>query len=154
MAESEQSGEKKGKGHKLLIIVGVVAILLLNLLVAGKVFLGGKGKPSKPGKHVEEEVGATLPLEEFLVNVAGRNDHYLKTTIALGLKKSVTEKSMEEKIPPIRDVILSVLSSKSLEELSTERGRSGLKQEIKERLNKELGGETIVKVYFTAFATQ
>lgn len=154
MAENEQGGEKKGKGHKIFLIAGIVVILLLNLLVAGKVFLGGKGKPAKPEKHVEEEVGATLPLEEFLVNVDGSNDHYLKTTIALGLKKNVTEKSMEEKIPLIRDAILSVLSTKSLEELSTERGRSRLKQEIKEHVNKELGSKMIVKVYFTAFATQ
>jgi flagellar FliL protein len=154
MAENEQGSGPKGKGHKLLLVLGIVLILCLNLLVAGKVFLGGKGGPSKSEKSTVEEVGASLSLEEFLVNVAGSNDHYLKTTLALGLKKGVTEKSLEEKIPLIRDTILSILSSKSLEELSSERGRSGLKQEIKERLNKELGGEQIVKVYFTAFATQ
>jgi flagellar FliL protein len=100
------------------------------------------------------EVGVSLPLDEFLVNLNGSSDHYLKTTIALGLKKGLTEEGVKEHIPAMKDAVLSVLQNKSMKELNSPKERDALKDEIKEQVNKEVGEEPVVKVYFTAFATQ
>ena len=158
MADKEQqipgaTPEVKRRRSKvpLLLIIGVV--LLLNGLIVGKVFLTGK-KPQK-GDKATVEVGHKVSLEEFLVNLADPgSEHYLKATIALGLKKGIDQKSLEEEMAPIKDAIISVLSSSLRDEISTEAGKKKLKEEIKSRLNKCLGGLKVVEVYFTAFATQ
>jgi flagellar basal body-associated protein FliL len=54
----------------------------------------------------------------------------------------------------MRDAILTVLQTKSLKDLSSPKEREALKDQIKENVNKEVHEEPVVKVYFTAFATQ
>ena len=127
--------------------------MLLVVAIGAKVFMGGSKAEAKETKKVVE-VGVTVPLEEFLVNLNGASDHYLKTTIALGLKKGLTEEQAKEHIPAMRDAILSVLQTKSLKELSNPKERETLKDEVKEHVNKAVAEEPVVKVYFTAFATQ
>jgi flagellar FliL protein len=151
-AAENAPAEKKG-GAPLLPIVGLV--LVLNVLMVGKIFMGsGHGKEGGKTEKKVEEVGAKMPLEEFLVNLAGSNEHYLKMTVALGLKKGETEEKMKEEVAPIRDAILGILTTKQTEELATEAGKDKLKKELVEKINKELGGDKVVKVYFLSFATQ
>ena len=142
------------KGAPILPIIGVV--LILNMVMVGKIFMGGGGAAKESGKAEkhEEVVGVKLPLEEFLVNLAGNNDHYLKATFNLGLRKGETEEKFKEEIAPIRDAILSILTTKQPEDLATEAGKEKLKKEMVEKINKELGGDKVVKVYFMSFATQ
>ena len=143
------------KGAPILPIIGVV--LILNMVMVGKIFMGGSGggaaKENKAEKH-EEIVGVKMPLEEFLVNLAGSNDHYLKATLSLGLRKGETEEKLKEEVAPIRDSILSILTTKQPEDLATEAGKEKLKKELVEKINKEIGGDKVVKVYFMSFATQ
>jgi flagellar FliL protein len=149
-SEAKESGKKK---NLMPIIIGVV--LLLVGLVVGKSVLGG-AKPSsdKDKDKAKAEVGISMPLDEFLVNLDGGGDHYLRTTISLGLKKGVSEEDAKERVAPMRDAILSVLSTKSLAELSKAKNKEAMKDEIKKKINDTLGDELVVKVYFTALATQ
>ena len=158
MSEAKAKPEKEPgakKGPPIMPIIGIV--LVLNLVLVGKVFMGGKDKGgkevAKTGPLVEE-VGKKMPLDEFFVNLEASNEHYLKITVALGLKKGEDEKKMEEEVAPMRDAILSCLTTKKLDQLVTADSKEKLKAEIKEKINKELGGDKIAKVYFTAFATQ
>lgn len=154
MAEKEHGQAAGKRGGKLPLIIGVVAILLLNGLLLGKVMMS-EGKTEKKEEHEEEKVGEKVPLEEFLVNLAGGEGRYLKATIALGLKEGVAgEHFVEEELAPIRDAVISVLSNQNAEEISTEKGRAKLKKELKERINKAIHKEEVVKVYFLSFATQ
>lgn len=156
MSETEEApAPKKGGKMPLMIIIGVV--LLLNVLLVGKVFFGGGGGGDKGAKkkaeHASEEVGDKMPLDEFLVNLGG-TEHYLKLTLALGLRKDCPEDKLKDDIPPIRDAVLTVLGDKQPEQLANEAGKEQLKRELQESINKELGGQKVVKVYFMAFATQ
>jgi flagellar FliL protein len=152
MAEkaAEKTPKAKGGKKKLPIIIGVV-VLILALVVAKSVLGGGK---SKKDKKVSEEVGISVPLDEFLVNLSGGGDHYLRATIALGMRKGITEEQEKEHIAPVRDAILSVLSSKSLDDLNKSKERDDLKEELRTKVNTATGDDSVVKVYFTAFATQ
>ena len=147
---ASEKGEKK-KPNLMPIMMGVMIVLILA--IGAKVFLGGSRANAKEAKK-KAEVGISVPLEEFLVNLNGSSDHYLKTTLALGMKKGLTEEQTKEHIPAMRDAILSVLQSKSMKDLNSPNDREALKDEIKDRVNKEVGEEPVVKVYFTAFATQ
>ena len=148
-------GEKKSP-NLMPIMMGVVLVLVL--VIGAKVFLGGS-KASAKEVTKKVEVGVTLPLDEFLVNLNGTGEHYLKTTLALGLKKGLTEEQVKEHIPAMRDAILSTLGTKSLKELGEMKARDAIKEEIKDKVNEAVGEEpatkdAVVKVYFTAFATQ
>ncbi len=153
--QSTAEAEPKKKKSKLPIVIGFVVLLLLSGLIVGKVMLGRHGGKNKGDKaRVEEEVGAKIALDEFLVNLSGGEGHYLKITLAIGVAKGLTEEKIKEDNAPIRDAIISTLCSKKLEQLATDTGKDKLKEELKARINKELGGEKIVKVYYTEFATQ
>ncbi|HSV74337.1 MAG TPA: flagellar basal body-associated FliL family protein [Chthonomonadales bacterium] len=148
---------KGGKGMLLMAVVAVIVLVAVAGvgLVLGRVTASGGGGNGKGGERTEREarIGARVTLDEFLVNLAD-NERYLRTTIAIGLAEDFSEKDMEEKTAPIRDAIVSVLSSKYLRDLRTEEGRETLKTEIKERVNRALDGEKVLAVYFTAFTTQ
>ena len=155
---ADESGEKteeveaKAKGGKKMmpIIIAAVVALLLGAGLAFK-FAGHKGSAKPP----PPKVGETLPLDEFMVNLADpSNDHYAKLTIALGLKQGVSSEGFKDKVPVTRDAIVMVLTAKTLDQVRTESGKEKLKSEIKRQVNKALGEDDVLAVYFEAFATQ
>jgi flagellar FliL protein len=146
------SGGEKKPLNIMPIMMGVVIVLMLA--IGAKVFLGGSKASAKETNKPKAEVGISLPLEEFLVNLNGSSDHYLKTTVALGLKKGLTEEQVKEHVPAMRDAILTVLQSKTMKELNSPKERDALKDDIRDSVNKEVADEPVVRVYFTAFATQ
>ena len=157
MSDSEKKpapakAEKK-KLSLMPIMMGVVIVLVLA--IGAKVFFGGfKANAKNAGAKKPPEVGISLQMDEFLVNLNGSSDHYLKTTLALGMKKGLTEEQVKEHVPAMRDAILGVLQTKNMKELNSAKEREALKDEIKEHVNKEVEHEPVVKVYCTAFATQ
>ena len=54
----------------------------------------------------------------------------------------------------VRDIIVSTLSSKTYEEVSTQKGKNRLKDEIVDRLNEVLADGHIKNIYFTDFVVQ
>lgn len=184
MSAKQEKKEEGGKKKKPLpLIIGIV-VLVIALFVGKTVLAGGKKdgkegtKKSKSSKHKrdkneeeahgkkgekpegeEEEVkvGHSLQLEEFLVNLHGNGDHYLKASLALGLKVGMTEEKAKEIVPMARDLIIAALTERSLKELSSTKGREALKAALLEKINEEAGEEAdspVVKIYITAFATQ
>ena len=154
-AKAEKTEAKPGGKKKMLpLIIGIV-VVLVAMLVGKSVLGGGKGKDkAKAEKKAAAEVGISLPLDEFLVNLSGGGDHYLRTTLSLGLKKGITEEQAKEHVASMRDAILTVLSTKSIKDLSNAKGREDLKEEMLKKINEATGEENVVKVYLTAFATQ
>lgn len=153
---SGDQDEKRGKKsvRKIMLLAGVVVLAAASGIIGAKVMVGQHGSGGSGKAQEQIEVGPKVTLDEFLVNLAGQDGHYLKTTIALGLKKGLTEESIKDDVPPIRDSILTVLSGKRLEDISSPAAREKLKSEIRDQVNRALGGEKVVKVYFTEFMTQ
>jgi flagellar FliL protein len=153
---TEKTEDAAGKKKlPMPLIMGVV--LLLVGLVIGKSVLGGAKKPTA-AKPEKAELGISLPLDEFMVNLSGSGDHYLRVQVALGMRKEMTEEEAKEHTAPMRDAILSILSNKTLAQVDKPKDREALKEEIKTKVNEatgdEKGKEAVVKVFFTAFATQ
>jgi flagellar FliL protein len=144
--------EKKAKS-KLPIIVGLIALILFaGAFVVTKIVLG-KGHAKKA--PVKIEVGTVVPLDEFLINTADPSgDHYLKTTLAIGLVKGVSGDDFKDKVPIARDAIVMVLSNKTMAQLRTEDGKLALKTELRDKINDALGAKSVADVYIESFATQ
>ena len=153
---ADGSAETVGK-KKPVMMIAIVGVILLAIigtfLVTKQVAAKGKGEAAK--KHVEH--GPVLTLDEFLVNLSDNSgDHFLKVTVGVELNKDkgATDESMKDKTAMIRDAVVTSLSSKTRDDVSTTKGRDKLKDEIKKRINDELGDSFIQGVYFTNFVTQ
>jgi flagellar FliL protein len=164
---AEEGGGKKKKGGKLkLIIIAVVLLIILGGggFLAYKLFLAPKDEAAAGAEGTKKasvatpanEVGELYPLETFIVNMADNDGtRYLKVTIQLELDKTEKLKEeMDKRVPQLRDAILTILSAKTYEEVSSAQGKLVLKQEILRRINSLLPFGQINNVYFTEFVSQ
>jgi flagellar FliL protein len=72
-----------------------------------------------------------IPLDEMIVNLPGRGgEHYLQTKIVLRTNDTATEGKIKNFMPVIRDKILTVLSSRQMQELATVEGKVMMAREI------------------------
>lgn len=166
--EVEQEPKKEG-GNKLLLIV-IIVLLLLLLVIGGLVayfLLSGNDDTQQPPqqeqKKIEKkhkvdsmaEIGPIYPLDPFVVNLVSSNaNRYLKCKIDLELDSPELQQEVDKKLPAIRDLIIQILSSKSVEEIQTAKGKQKLKEEIKRKINEILTTGEIKNVYFTEFVIQ
>ncbi len=165
--EVEETQEKKSGGSKLLLII-IIVLLLLLLVIGGLVayfLLSGNSEqtqaqqPQKIEKKHKvsdlSEIGPIYPLDPFTVNLVSSNaDRYLKCKINLELDSPELQQEIDKKLPAVRDMIIQILSSKTVEEIQTAKGKEKLKEEIKRKLNSILTTGEIKHVYFTQFVIQ
>lgn len=113
-----------------------------------------KGKEHKEGGDVEEL--AIVPVETLIVNLSGSNGRrYLKAKINLEAKDADVKKKIETKSVQIKDRLISILSSKTLEDIDGIEGQETLRREIKDAVDVVLKVEGgILQVYFTEFVVQ
>lgn len=95
------------------------------------------------------------PLDIFTVNLLSESGRrYLKVEMNLELEGEELSPELEQKKPVFRDIIIRILSSKSLEEISTSKGKEKLKEQIVSELNTRLKDGKVKNVYFTDFVVQ
>lgn len=171
--EAAQAGDAgKKAGQKPMILIGLVALNMLVVLAVGiMVWKGRKIEEAKPTlEHVvegeektrlkedtikETEIGKVIPLETFVVNLAGsKGRKVLKVNMELEVKGNkegdgniIAE--IDNRKAQIRDFIIIILSSKSYEEVSTKDGKDFLRNEIKDNINTFLSKGKITNVFFT-----
>ncbi len=71
--------------------------------------------------------------------------------VSIELDKPETQPEVETKLPIISDTIIEILSSKSVEEVATTKGKNRVKDEIVQRLNELLIDGSIKNIFFTHF---
>lgn len=145
----------KGKSKKLILIAAIV------LLAAGG---GGAGwyftqKP-KAEEAAEAPVKKAPPvfvnLETFTVNLAD-HDRFLQVGIIYEVAGNEIAEAMKTQMPVIRSRILLLLSSKTVEALSSVDGKQKLAEELLTEARAPLapkGDEAIGQVHFSAFVIQ
>jgi len=166
MAETS-SGSKKSK---LLIIIGVVLVLVGSGVAAYFIapqFMGetDKSETSKKGEEVasegaevkkesQAEVESVVAMKPMVVNVQGGGGRFLKVNIELktGNKDAATE--ILKRMGQVRDQLISTLTTKRANEISTVEGKRKLKQEIIRKTNRIIKSGKVKKVFFTDFVMQ
>jgi flagellar protein FliL len=160
-AETAQAAAPAAKGGmgKLLVIVGV-------LVVAGGGgafwFLGYAGHSAKADakeevavKEVEPDVGALHALEPFIANLADEDGkRYLKATMQVEFFGARVPEDFNARLPQMRDLLLTLLTSKTFAEVRTPQGKAVLRDEIINRMNRALHKDLVKAVYFTEFIVQ
>jgi len=179
--EEEQTQEKKSGSNMLMIIIIVVLILIIIIgAVVAFLLMSGddeaaanasapqakeKSVTPKKAKHIENasidddrplsEIGVLYPLDTFTVNLksdSGRR--YLKATLSLELSGEELSTELDAKKAVLRDRIIRILSSKTLEEVSSRKGKKKLSEQIMNTLNSMITDGQIKGIYFTEFVIQ
>lgn len=151
--EGGEIKEKKSGSKKMIIIIAIAAVVV----IAGGFFtytqLIAKGKGAESHKKEEEKKTALIPLDPFVVNLAEQG-RFLKVTMQLELSDAINQPVATEKVPQFRDAIITLISSKSAESLSSPEGKLQLKDELLLRINQAAGKEIFKNIYFTEFVMQ
>ncbi len=173
MAEKEEKKDeaKPARSSKTLVLI-IAAVALAG---AGGYFAMSKSGAAKEGAAEEskgsghgeakgghEKKGAgegngsfIHPLDSFIVNLSDQGrTRYLKVTIQLELDNQETIDQVKSKTPQIRDALIILLSSKSIEEIATSEGKYQLRDEIVARVKQFTGKGAVMAAYFTDFVVQ
>ncbi len=168
--ESSSESEKKKGGSNIVLII-VIVLLVLVLAIGGIVaYLMLSGDSEGDAAQVTQEkvekkrhrsssdnmgVGPMYPLDKFTVNLMSENGRrYLVAKINLEEDSEELTPELDKKTALIRDIIISILSSKTVEEITTAKGKAKLKDEIINQINKYLEDGEIRHIYFTEFVIQ
>lgn len=110
------------------------------------------GKSKQPSKPV---VGSIMPIADVIVNpLATSGTRYLCTTIALEALDPVVTEEIKTREPQIRDMLIEILSRRTVEELSDLSVREQIREEIKTNINGLLQAGQVTGVYFSNFVLQ
>jgi flagellar FliL protein len=169
MARQEEKTEVKEKpagGNKnIMIIAG--AVVVSAALIAGGLFFALKsqhvpataeaGTEKKADAVKKKEIPFIYPLEAFIVNISDGHDmRYLKLKVELETPLSAenAKKEMDPYLAPLRDSILVLLTTKTIQDVQDLPGKNRLKEEILAASKKVMPSGKISSVYFTDFVVQ
>ncbi|MDF1877837.1 flagellar basal body-associated protein FliL [Sulfurimonas sp. SAG-AH-194-L11] len=177
--EEETAPQEKKSSNMLMIII--IVVLFLIIIIGGIVaflLMGDDEEMPADNRHSQErsapqkkvsrgpstqfdntrqlnEIGILYPLDTFTVNLksdAGRR--YLKVTMSLELEGEELSLELDAKSPVLRDRIIRILTSKTLEEISSKKGKQKVSQQIMDTLNAMISDGDIRGIYFTEFVIQ
>ncbi len=172
MAENENSNPEaavpqapKGKVPLKLIVLFTVVLTLFGgafLVWKGGLLAKFAGNDERAMRQAEASqplaqsgIGPIYSMKTFIVNLVDpRGKRYLKTKIELELNNEALTDEIERRLPQLRDGVLTTLSSKSYEDVSTLEGKYQLRAEIVALLNQYLQSGQITNLYFTEFIVQ
>lgn len=159
--------EKKKKPMLLFIIIGVVVLALCGAGAYFFLFSGPsdqeiaqeieaeQNQPVEQVKKKAPEVGVMYAMDPFVVNLADpRARHFVKATIILELVDDDVKERADKLLPRIRNDIILLLSSQTLEDVITMEGKIRLRDEIMARVSRILGKDSVRNVYFSSFVVQ
>ncbi len=177
--EVQESSTPEKKSSSSLMLIIVIVMLILVILVGAVAFIlmsGGDDESavqSAPAAQERQanntqrsaggsdsvrpftEIGLMFPMDTFTVNLLSESGRrYLKVEMNLEIDGEELAAELDNKKAVIRDIIIRLLSSKSLDEISTAKGKDKLKEQITDQLNLRLRDGHINNVYFTEFVIQ
>jgi flagellar protein FliL len=167
IVENKINAEPKGKSRMLLIGIGGLFLMLAGGLgvfayyhykssVAEENAQAKANAKLKKEIPMNERIKATLPLEPFLVNLADTEEiRFVKTTFQLGLSEPASEEAKgPAAIAAMRDSIISLLSSKTANQILTVEGKDLLRKEILLRVKTVAPKVKVLEVFIVDFVVQ
>lgn len=116
---------------------------------------GSKDDGHGGGGHGGGGSSRIVGLEPFIANLAddgGRR--YLKATFQVDFGGHSVPGSLNERLPQVRDLLLTLFTSKTFDDIRTPEGKQQLREEIIARINQVLDRDLVKAVYFTEFIVQ
>ncbi|MBI3581823.1 MAG: flagellar basal body-associated FliL family protein [Nitrospinae bacterium] len=177
-----EASEAPRKSKPKVVLLALVGAAVLALVGAGGFFaasiLGGgnkaklaKGEPAGAGEESAKEpkggeggrgeegkkegLSNIVPVDPIIVNLIGDDGRRLmKLTMQLAMATTAGATEAQGKMPQIKDSVITLLSSRTAEELLTPDGKSRLKEQVMTRVNSLLTGGAVKNVFFVEFIIQ
>ncbi|MBI3599528.1 MAG: flagellar basal body-associated FliL family protein [Nitrospinae bacterium] len=147
--------ERKTSTLKLIIIILIPLIILGagGFIAWIKYITPAIGMVSQDVSNTTS--GPMFSLEPFIVNLSEPGGkRYIKIKMEFDAGNKEVEKELKNKLPLLKDNIITVLTGKTLEEVITTEGKIRLKEEIQARINRNLRTGAVKNVFFTEFVVQ
>jgi len=146
IVDQEEVEEEKPKSKKMLFLI--IGFLVLLAGAVGGYFYMQHNAELKRQQEAEEKrpenilkkqlmerkdnaAPIYIALDEMIVNLPGRGgEHYLQTKMVLRTNDGSTEDKIKKFLPVIRDKIITVLSSRQMQELATVEGKTMMAREV------------------------
>jgi flagellar FliL protein len=172
VAAAAGEGAKAKKGSKLPLIIALVVVLAAAGgaawyfgLLPGSTAKEPEGEAHASATAAEGEhgkgggkgasVGSMRPLDPFLANLADEtSSRYLKMSLQVEFVDADPPAAFDARLPQIRDVILTLVTSKTFADIRTPEGKERLREDVIDRINHVLAKEAVKSVYFTEFIVQ
>jgi flagellar FliL protein len=171
MAEAEEKKDEGGapKKGKSKLVIALVAVVALGGLGGGAYVMLGSGGGAEAAKHESADAGhgegaaaeavgaadAIVALDTFVVNMADENaQRYLKVTMKVEFFGEKVPVRFSQRRPQIRDLLLSLLGSKTVADVRTIEGKQQLRDEVIARISRVLEDDSVKAVYFAEFIVQ
>lgn len=178
------AGETKSKGgmNKMILFggigVGAVMIGLVLAIFVIKPMMSGSGgseetataevkpadesekatkeeKPKKSSKSGEPMEVLIYSVDNIVVNPAGTGgSRFLSVSFGFELESKELETEFTKKEAIIRDALITIMSSKTVAQLTDAKQKEIARYQIKQRVCQLMGTEEIAGVYYTDFVLQ
>ena len=109
------------------------------------------------GSHGEDDgsPGNIYTVQDIVINPAGTSgSRFLSISFAFELKSKSHKRKFEKKEAAIRDALITILSSKTVAQLTDPKQKEITRYQIKKRLEKLLKLKELAGVYYTDFVLQ
>ena len=158
MPENAETTAAPAKGKRtvlILAIIGIAAGVAAGLFGVGPI-LAKRRSAAPAAKHDEAPTASVVhPIENLVLNPAGSNGtRFLMVTATFELKDAGADQRMKDREAEVRDRILSLLSKKTVEELTDVNAREPIKKEVLEAVSPVFSKGDVVKVFFPQFVIQ
>jgi flagellar protein FliL len=156
---ADDTARESRRKHAGRILVPAVALLVLAAGGAAWLFgpfgVGTNAEAKGDAGELRSDVGALLALDPFVVNLADEDSsRYLKATIQLEFFGTRVPNEVNARLPQIRDLLLTMFSSKLFADVRATEGKADLREDILNRVNQALRRDLVKAVYFTEFVVQ
>ncbi len=171
-AESEENApvaKKKGL-PSFVIYIGISVVVIAGGYFGAMKFLGSSQKDDKsevsenkePGQVGNDEKGPEslaeteiINIEDIIVNPSGTGGtRFLSASIGFEVTSLEAPALFEKRMPMIRDALIAILGSKTIEQLSDPKEKEITRYQIKKRVEQLLKTDDLAAVYFTDFVLQ
>ncbi len=98
---------------------------------------------------------AVHTIENVVLNPAGsQGTRFLLASVGFGLREAAGAEQMAGRDAEVRDLVIRVLGSRSVTELSEATLRDSIKEEMRDEVTRLLGPDAVLDVYFPQFVIQ
>jgi len=153
MAQETTTSDPKKNSKALVYVMMVLLLTVVAFVLVTQVIKPMVAPEKKPVSY--KIIPSYYNFEPIVVNPAeteGRR--FLKTTLSVEFESVKLEKEIVEKLPQLKNILIILLSSKTIQELIETKGKEMLQQEIIDLINRQLDTGKIKGCYFTEFVIQ
>jgi len=156
----DESAPEQRRGGVLHAVALACAIALAIGGIGAAAWRAGVGRIAPQTAAVPAAVagareGTLEPMDPFIANLADEDGRrYLKATLQVEFYDAIAPPEFHRRLPQARDMLLTLLSSKTFADVRSPQGKAVLREEIVNRLNTVLNEDAVKAIYFTEFIVQ